>query len=111
MIKCLSRLADSRLDQILLVVHRKDNFTDHMTPCEALVRLTGLDERIAFGDRNLELRGLYRRVETLEFANAGNTVIGDHGDAAPFLRRRFDAVRVRHAAATPKHIKAFLQRV
>ena len=33
--KCLSRLADSHLDQILLVVHRKDDFTDHMTLCEA----------------------------------------------------------------------------
>src|SRR5258708_7171637 len=106
-----SRLADSRRDLILLVVDRKHDFTDHVTLCEALVRLTGLDERIAFGDWNLELRGVHRCVEAIEFANSGNTVVRDHAHAAPLLRRRFDAVRVRDSAAAPKHIKAFLQRV
>src|SRR5258708_26085593 len=109
--KCLSRLADSHLDQILLVVHRKDDFTDHMTLGEALVRLTGLGERIAFGDWNPELRSLHRRVEALEFANAGNAVVTDQCHAAPLLRRWLDAVRVRNTAAGSKRVQTSLQRV
>src|SRR5258705_8753454 len=109
--KCLSRLADSHLDQILLVVDRKHDFTDHVTLGEALVRLTGLDERIAFGDWNLELRSLHRRVEALEFANAGNGVVTDQCHAAPLFRRGLDAVRVRNTAAGSKCVQTSLQRV
>ena len=48
----------------------KDYFSDHMTLGEALMRLGGPGEGIAFGDRNPEPGGLHRHVEALEFANA-----------------------------------------
>jgi hypothetical protein len=51
-------------------MHRKDDFSDHMTLGEALMRLKGPGEGITFGDRNLEPGGLHRHVEALEFANA-----------------------------------------
>src|SRR5260370_31005735 len=92
-------------------MHRKDDFTYHMTLGEALVRLTGLGERIAFGDWNPELRSLHRRVEALEFANAGNAVVTDQCHAAPLLRRWLDAVRVRNTAAGSKRVQTSLHRV
>jgi len=52
------------------IMHCKDDFSDHMTLREALMRLGGPGEGIAFGDRNPELGGLHRRVEAVEFANA-----------------------------------------
>jgi hypothetical protein len=52
------------------VMYRKDNFTHHMTLCEALMRLGRPGERIRFGDRNLKLGGMHCHVEALEFANA-----------------------------------------
>jgi hypothetical protein len=52
------------------VMHRKDDFSDHMTLGEALMRLGGPGEGIAFRDWNPEPGGLHRRVEALEFANA-----------------------------------------
>ena len=51
-------------------MHRKDDFSDRMTCGEALMRLGGPGEGIAFGDWNPEPGGLHRRVEALEFANA-----------------------------------------
>src|SRR6202140_3942965 len=93
------------------VVHRKDEFADHMPLGEALVRLVSAGERIALRDGNFQPRGLHRRVEALVFANAGDTVIADQRHAAPLLRRRLDAVRMCKAAMRPKYIQAFLQRV
>jgi hypothetical protein len=62
------RLGYSRSDTT--VMHRKDDFSDHMTLGEALMRFGGPGEGIAFRDRNPELRGQHRRVQSLEFANA-----------------------------------------
>jgi hypothetical protein len=52
------------------IMHCKDDFSDHMTLGEALMRLGGPGEGIAFGDGNPEPGGLHCRVEALEFANA-----------------------------------------
>ena len=52
------------------IMHCKDDFSDHMTLGEALMRLGRPGEGIAFGDRNPEPGGLHRRVEAVEFANA-----------------------------------------
>ena len=51
-------------------MHRQDDFSDHMTVGEAVMRLGGPRQGITFGDRNLEPGGLHRHVEALEFANA-----------------------------------------
>src|ERR1700720_4553183 len=82
-----------------------------MTLGEALMRLVSTGEGIAFRDLNLELRGLPRRVQALEFANAGDAVIADQGHPAPFLRRRLDAVGVRNTAAGSNYVHTSLQRV
>ena len=52
------------------VMHRKDDFSDHMALGEALMRLVGPGEGIAFRNWNLELRGLHCRVQALEFSNS-----------------------------------------
>src|ERR1700716_4012946 len=96
--------SDMTRDYRLRVMHRKDDFSDHMTLSEALMRLVSLGEGIAFGDRNFEPRGLHRRGEALEFFDTGDAVIADQGHAAPLLRRGLDAVGVGNAAAGPKHI-------
>ena len=54
----------------ITVMHRKDDFSDHMALGEALMRHGGPGEGIAFGDWNPELGGEHRRVQALEFANA-----------------------------------------
>src|ERR1700692_4687880 len=82
-------------------VHREDDFSDHVTLGEPFVCLGSPGEGIAFGDWNLELPGLPRRVEPLEFANARDAVIADQGHAASLFRRRLDAVRVCDTAAGP----------
>jgi hypothetical protein len=78
---------------------------------ESLVRLVGLGEGVAFRDWNLELRGLHRRVEALEFADSRDAVITHQCHAAPLLWRRLDAVGVRHTAVRPKRVQTFFQRV
>src|SRR3979411_1318019 len=103
--------SDMTRDYWLRVMHRKDDFSDHMTLGEALVRLVSSGEGIAFRDRNFEPRGLHRGVEALEFANSGDAVITDQRHAAPLLRRWLDARGGCDAAAAPKHIQTLLQRV
>src|ERR1700681_1235996 len=66
----------------LATMHRKDDFADHMTLGEALMRLVSPGEGIAFGNRNSKPRGLHRSVEALEFLD---TVIADQGHAARFF--------------------------
>jgi hypothetical protein len=51
-------------------MHRKDDFSKHMPLGEALMRLGGMGEGVAFRDRDFEPRGLHSRIEALEFANA-----------------------------------------
>src|SRR3979490_1086245 len=92
-------------------MHREDDFSDHMTLGEVLMRLTGLGERIAFRDRNLELRPMHRLVEALEFANSGDAVITDQFHAAPFLRRRLNTIGMRNTPARPKRVQTLLQRI
>jgi hypothetical protein len=60
-----SRLADSQHD-----------FSEHMPFRQSLVRLGGLDQRKCFRDRDFELGGVDSNIESLEFADAGNPVIG-----------------------------------
>jgi hypothetical protein len=52
------------------VMHRKDDFSDHMTLCKPLVSLVGLGDRIALRDWNLEFCRLHRGVEALEFVDS-----------------------------------------
>src|SRR6202043_2232391 len=89
------------------VMHRKDDFSDHVALGEALMRLVGPGEGIAFRNWNLELRGLHCRVQALEFSNAGDAVVADQFHAAPLFWRGLDAVRVRYPAAGPKRVQAF----
>ena len=53
-----------------MVMHRKDDCSDHMTLGKALMRLGGPGKGITFGDWNPEPGGLDRRIQALEFANA-----------------------------------------
>src|ERR1700738_891196 len=92
-------------------MHRKDYFSNDMTLGQPLMRLVSAGKGIAFRDRNLELCGLHRRVEALEFANAGDAIVADDFHAAPLLGRGLDAVGVCNTAAWPKRIQASLQRV
>src|SRR6202051_588592 len=92
-------------------MYRKDNLSEHVTLGEALVRLVGPGEGITFDDRNFELCCLHRGVEALEFADPGDAVITDEGHAAPFFRRRLDAVGVCNTAAGPKHTQAAFEPV
>jgi hypothetical protein len=58
--------------------------------CQSLVRLGGLDQRKCFRDRDFELSGGDSDIESLEFADAGNPVIGYESYAPSFLRCRSD---------------------
>ena len=91
--------------QRLLAMYGEDNFSDHVTFGEPLVRLAGLGEGIAFRDWNFEPCGLHRLVQVLEFANSGDAVITDQFYAAPLLRCWLDPVRVREAATGPEHVQ------
>src|ERR1700681_2231010 len=85
--------------------------SEHVTLGEALMRLVGPGEGITFGDRNFELCCLHRGVEALEFADPGDAVIEDQGHAAPFFRRRLNAIGVRNTAAGPTRSQAAYQPV
>jgi hypothetical protein len=73
------RLLGKRLDPVFpprhsrsgtTIMHSKDEFSDHMTLGEALMRLGGPGKGITFGEGNPELGGLDRRIQALEFATA-----------------------------------------
>ena len=72
----------------------EDDLSEHLPLGETLMRPVRTIEGIDFGDRSLESRRLYGRVEALEFANARDAVMTDEGHAAALPWCGLDTVRV-----------------
>src|SRR3979490_2710440 len=60
-------------------------------------------------DRDLELRRFHRSIEALEFAHAGNRIIGDEFDATSLLRLGLGPIRISETAVASQYVKCTLK--
>lgn len=85
------------------------DLSEDMSLRETLVGLGSFDKRICFRNRHLKLRGFNGGIELLEFADAGDAIIGNEFYASSFLRVRLDTIWIGKPVAGSQRFEGVLE--